>query len=138
MNRSTPSHTASRKSALASKLEAKTVSKQALGLGPNPKGMAKVDRKEKYTKKAHERSKEKARKKAHKDTVCFVCRGKGHAAVDCPNGAKGVAPICFRCGSAEHRLDACPEGSERTGNLPFASCFICKEQVRVVVLCEEA
>ena len=76
MNRSTPAHTLSRKVVLETRQAAALATKQAAGLGPNPKNMPKADRKEKYTKLAHERTKAKARKRSHKDTVCFVCREK--------------------------------------------------------------
>lgn len=76
--------------------------------------MSKSDRKEKYTKKAHEKSAAKNRKKQHKDTVCFQCREKGHAAVDCPNNDSSNK-ICFRCGSNEHRCVCELEVVDRSG-----------------------
>ncbi|GMH76198.1 hypothetical protein TrST_g9482 [Triparma strigata] len=126
MNRATANQKKKQKKAKETKDEAKALAKRSEGFGPNPPGMTKSDRKEKYTKKAHEKSAAKNRKKLHKDTVCFQCREKGHAAVDCPNN-DGSKKICFRCGSNDHRLDNCPNGSDRTGSLPFATCFICKE-----------
>lgn len=75
------------------------------------------------------------------NTICFACRDKGHAVLDCPkiadgsikppdvqNGfsAVGVVGICYRCGSRKHRLSACREKPPDPSNpLPFASCFVC-------------
>lgn len=95
-----------------------------LPLQKNPANMTKEERKEKYTKLAHDKTVEKGLKKLHKNTVCFVCRSKGHAAFNCPKNSQKLK-ICFKCGSSEHRLDDCPKGSDRTGNLPFAECFVC-------------
>ncbi len=117
--------------------------KKKLKAKMNPGGAAKApkpkltheERKEKYTKKAHDRSRAKAEKKKHSSTVCFVCRVKGHAAADCPQNTD--EKICFRCGSSDHRLDDCPKGASRSGDLPFATCYICKGKGHLSGRCPE-
>jgi len=102
----------------------------------NPPNMTKEERREKYTKLAHCKVVEKGLKKMHKHTVCFVCREKGHAAANCPKNSQ-QSKICFRCGSTEHRLDNCPISSDRTGSLPFATCFICNSKGHLSSACPE-
>lgn len=83
------------------------------------------------------------------NTICFACRGKGHAAKDCPDAnlaldnAQEKAPmgICYRhaspiacpqrayclrrCGSAKHSLKRCRKPENPDDPLPFATCFVC-------------
>ncbi|KAI6131591.1 hypothetical protein EDD16DRAFT_867817 [Pisolithus croceorrhizus] len=72
--------------------------------------------------------------KRQEDTVCFVCREKGHAAKDCTKtvgdarageGGKKVVGICYRCGSTRHTLSRCKKPEDPLNPLPFASCFVC-------------
>lgn len=85
------------------------------------------DRRLKYQKDLEiDRAKEEAN-----FTICLGCRKRGHFLKDCPKAP--VAPvaqecnttqICYNCGSYDHALRNCPE--KRSGQLKFASCFICK------------
>ncbi|KAI6002847.1 hypothetical protein EDD15DRAFT_2157147 [Pisolithus albus] len=72
--------------------------------------------------------------KRQDDTVCFVCREKGHTAKDCTKtigdarageGGKKVVGICYRCGSTRHTLSRCKKPEDPLSPLPFASCFVC-------------
>ncbi|EUC64054.1 zinc knuckle protein [Rhizoctonia solani AG-3 Rhs1AP] len=54
-----------------------------------------------------------------KDTVCFACREKGHAAKECPKSnldetagdalptGNNLVGVCYRCGSQKHSLSRC-------------------------------
>ncbi|KAI6033238.1 hypothetical protein F5J12DRAFT_203900 [Pisolithus orientalis] len=67
------------------------------------------------------------------NTICFICREKGHAAKDCTKavvdaqdkGGKKVVGICYRCGSTRHTLSRCKKPEDPLNPLPFASCFVC-------------
>ncbi|KXS11171.1 hypothetical protein M427DRAFT_147995 [Gonapodya prolifera JEL478] len=81
-----------------------------------------------------------------RNTVCFVCRNKGHDSATCPEKLSADLPgdvsaaepsskptsttatsgICYRCGSTSHRVSHCPTPSDPANPLPFASCFVCK------------
>lgn len=67
------------------------------------------------------------------ETICFMCREKGHAAKDCPTSPTTLDDgdttrkigICYRCGSSKHILSRCSKPTDHTNPLPFASCFVC-------------
>lgn len=67
------------------------------------------------------------------NTICFICREKGHAAKDCTKAVvdvqdksgKKVVGICYRCGSTRHTLSRCKKPEDPLNPLPFASCFVC-------------
>lgn len=67
-----------------------------------------------------------------KHIVCLGCRESGHLLKYCPLANQPNQPhqkaqiICFNCGATDHPLRACPHERSANGELPFASCFICK------------
>ncbi|UZJ53851.1 hypothetical protein CBS101457_003171 [Exobasidium rhododendri] len=83
-------------------------------------------------------------------TRCFACRQMGHSAKDCPVSLNepteetddqsipsGVV-CCYRCGSTEHSLAKCKRSAPHVGpDLPFASCFICKEKGHLASKCKQ-
>lgn len=105
--------------------------------------ITKEERKLKFTTIARQRQD----KKRNKDVICFKCRKRGHAVIDCPEADddKADAPkstkkknnrnapitscitiCCYKCGSTEHSLANCPKRkSKYDDELPYAKCFIC-------------
>lgn len=85
------------------------------------------------TMKLERRRAEKALARVKRE-VCYNCRKGGHNLSDCPD-LKSVIPgvdagdgICFKCGSTEHKQFECKV--QRDKEFRFATCFICKEQVK--------
>ena len=124
--------------------------------------MTKDERREKYTNIARQRQDDRK----VKDLICYNCRQRGHRINDCPNnapnsGGSGVGEqqqqqrkshstaagataagggICYKCGSTEHALASCPQhvnGIVDNMNLPYATCFICKQQGHIAVYCQQ-
>jgi len=115
------------------------VAKKQHHQGPKAK-MTKEDRRSKYTAIARERQQ---RHKA-KDLVCYHCREKGHSIHNCPqatsstkkNKKLAAAIICYKCGSTEHTLSQCKKKKDDNDDaLPFATCFICREQGHLASSC---
>jgi len=75
------------------------------------KKMTHEQRKAKYTARAREKRDRKLVSKRFADAICFYCREKGHAAMDCPQKKDTHTPdcdkICYKCGSTEHALRDC-------------------------------
>ena len=121
----------------------------------NPKGtkprMTKEERRLKYTQRARDKRIQQRSKGRMKDTICFKCRKRGHAVIDCPEATdeeksqvqqKSSSIICYKCGSKDHALRACKKltSKERSSftskgrldysqiDLPFATCFVCNEK----------
>ncbi|CUA66661.1 phosphoribosylformylglycinamidine synthase [Rhizoctonia solani] len=84
-----------------------------------------------------------------KDTVCFACREKGHAAKDCLKSnldetggdalpaEKNLVGLCYRCGSKKHSLSRCKKPENLKNPLPFASCFVCKQKGHLASTCSQ-
>ena len=123
--------------------------------------MTKEERRIKYTNIARERRD----KKKHSNTICYSCRKKGHSVSECPfrdgntnnknnkynnNINNNKTPICYKCGKTDHSLNVCPLLTKEERNdkmkggklnyhkmeLPFATCFICKEQGHLSSQCK--
>jgi len=131
-------------------------SKNRVARRQHPKGhqpkMTKEERRAKYTQKARDRRNQNRSKSRMRDTICFKCRKRGHAVIDCPEASaeeknqarqkSSSSIICYKCGSKDHALRACKkltpkERSSFTAKgrldysqivLPFATCFICNEK----------
>ncbi|CAE6460783.1 unnamed protein product [Rhizoctonia solani] len=84
-----------------------------------------------------------------KDTICFACREKGHAAKDCPASnldetdgdalsmQNKLVGICYRCGSKKHSLSRCKKPENPKNPLPYASCFVCKQKGHLASTCPQ-
>ncbi|GAB1525020.1 hypothetical protein RhiTH_008176 [Rhizoctonia solani] len=84
-----------------------------------------------------------------KDTTCFACREKGHAAKECPKAnldvtgddalsvKKYIVGICYRCGSKKHSLSRCKKPENSKNPLPYASCFVCKQKGHLASNCSQ-
>ncbi|CCO28975.1 putative protein C683,02c [Rhizoctonia solani AG-1 IB] len=85
----------------------------------------------------------------HKDTICFACREKGHAAKECPKAnldeaegdalpvKKDLVGTCYRCGSKKHSLSRCRKPENPKNPLPYASCFVCKQKGHLASTCPQ-
>lgn len=105
--------------------------------GSKPK-LTKEERRAKYTQIARDRQAKKRSLQNNAKLTCFHCRQKGHALADCPQ--RSTVNICFKCGSAEHALAICPvlKGRNwRDVELPFATCFVCKEKGHLAFNCPQ-
>lgn len=89
------------------------------------------------TMKLERRRAEKALARLKRE-VCYNCRKGGHNLSDCPDlkskipGVDSAEGVCFKCGSTEHRQFECKV--QRDKEFRFATCFICKESVSIIVL----
>lgn len=122
--------------------------------------MTKEERRAKYTKQARDRRDISSKRKAGWNKICFHCRRKGHITADCPENAnmeqnsnrvdRRNVQICYKCGSEEHGLKKCSKltaeekKDAKSGrmdynkmDLPYATCFICKEKGHLSSQCEE-
>jgi len=117
--------------------------------------ISKAERRAKYTQLARERENRKRRQMQSSNLVCYQCRQKGHAVIDCPNNgsqtsgaSKRKSPgaaasssssrVCFKCGSTEHSLSKCPKRNDGDANdLPFCHCFICNKKGHLSSKCPE-
>ncbi|KZV93406.1 hypothetical protein EXIGLDRAFT_44485 [Exidia glandulosa HHB12029] len=96
--------------------------------------------------KSEERRQKRAQERLS-STICFACRGKGHAAKDCPdanlvndNHKTESAPsmgICYRCGSTKHSLKRCKRPENPDNPLPFATCFVCSGKGHLAGSCQK-
>mmetsp|Transcript_11782 Transcript_11782/g.35772 ORF Transcript_11782/g.35772 Transcript_11782/m.35772 type:complete len:259 (-) Transcript_11782:105-881(-) len=108
--------------------------RNALGDNARPK-MSYEDRRERYLKNAGFDVKKLKGKK------CFRCLGT-HMLKDCPERGGGPGAggggrggmMCFNCGSNEHSLGGCSKAVDMR-NLPYASCFLCKQQGHITRFC---
>lgn len=64
--------------------------------------------------------------------VCLQCRSRSHSLQNCPQNSK-AATVCYNCGSTTHPLRDCK--AKKTGELKWASCFICKEVGHISSAC---
>ena len=122
--------------------------------------MTKEERRAKYTKQARDRRDKASKTKAGWNKICFHCRRKGHVTADCKENPENFgdsnrsnprnSQICYKCGSDEHGLKQCPKltaeekKEAKAGrmdynkmDLPFATCFICKEKGHLSSQCEQ-
>lgn len=78
-------------------------------------------------------------------TTCLNCRKRGHFLKDCPK-LKGIQQVevvqeakggvfCYNCGSYGHALRHCTLERDPGGYLPYASCFICKQEGHLARSC---
>ncbi|KAJ1304774.1 hypothetical protein OPQ81_005910 [Rhizoctonia solani] len=100
-------------------------------------------------KKSSEARRLKRIDERRKDTTCFACREKGHAAKDCPKSrldeidgdalpAEGkLVGVCYRCGSKKHSLSKCKKSENPKNPLPYASCFVCKQKGHLASTCPQ-
>jgi zinc finger CCHC domain-containing protein 9 len=113
------------------------------------KPMTKEERRAKYTLLHRARREKDLRRQKFSHVVCFHCRKKGHAVIDCPdmkttprstpsNLPAVPIQICYKCGSTEHTLRHCTVRSSSSKDkeaLPFASCFVCHEKGHLAGQC---
>ena len=92
------------------------------------------DRERRIQKKIEksQETKEKPLSQKKKHSYCIICKEKGHYAETCRQTKAKThlkeleKHICFNCGKDDHSIHTCPE--PRGKNLPFATCFFCKER----------
>jgi hypothetical protein len=65
---------------------------------------------------------------------CFKCRKRGHTVAECKSQENESDTLCYNCGSKEHSLAGCDKKVDYK-HLPFAECFICKEQGHISANC---
>ena len=107
-----------------------------------PRGkLNKDERRQKFS--AVDEVEQKRLKEEANFTICLGCRKRGHFLKDCPKAIRAaedvaavVDGICFNCGGADHRLQDCKKPRDRSGKLPFASCFICKLKGHIARDCD--
>ena len=117
--------------------------------------LSRDERKQKYSD--IDKVEQEREKNAANFTICLGCRKRGHYLKDCPklanNGTALSDPrqtshvigsnegqsqlICFNCGSTEHALRACDRPKKADGQLPFATCFLCKKKGHLSRDCPE-
>lgn len=79
-------------------------------------------------------------------TICLNCRKRGHFVKDCPRlkgrPVESEQPVqekggvfCYNCGSYGHALRHCTMERDPNGYLPYASCFICKQEGHLARSC---
>jgi zinc finger CCHC domain-containing protein 9 len=106
--------------------------------------MTKEERREKYTAMAKKR-RDKMQNRGprpngggSKEIVCYQCRQTGHSVTNCPmkgdDASENSEMLCYRCGSTKHALSSC---KKRSSDLPFATCFICKEKGHLASGCSQ-
>lgn len=101
----------------------------------NKKGIPKSE--VQRTIKLERRRAEKALARLKRD-VCYNCRKGGHNLSDCPDlkskipGVDAADGLCFKCGSTEHKSYECKVQKDQ--GFRFATCFICKEQVCIMLI----
>mmetsp|Transcript_9366 Transcript_9366/g.17625 ORF Transcript_9366/g.17625 Transcript_9366/m.17625 type:complete len:205 (+) Transcript_9366:347-961(+) len=116
--------------------------------------LTKAERKEKYTKQARDRREKSTNRKHNASKICFNCRQKGHTVADCPqskiDGEKKNL-VCYKCGLSDHALKDCKRLTKEEKDLmtkggrinytamelPFATCFICKETGHLSSQCDK-
>jgi zinc finger CCHC domain-containing protein 9 len=100
-----------------------------------------------FKKERSEARRQRRERERNSGKVCFACRKEGHRIQDCqetdaagaavssksnrPGG--GAASICYRCGKSDHALKQCRLHPSK--GLPFARCFVCKEQGHITSNC---
>jgi hypothetical protein len=115
--------------------------------------LTKADRKEKFTAlavKAREKQQKREQQRNggqpawdssdSKNTdklYCLSCRGKGHVVKDCKKARPNTTGMCFNCGSTEHALHNCKEKRDKSGALPYASCFVCNQKGHISAQCPQ-
>ena len=74
--------------------------------------------------------------------ICLGCRKRGHLLKDCPKAAQvaddvkaSVDGMCFNCGGTDHTLKDCRAPRDKSGKLPYAACFICKQKGHIARDC---
>ncbi|KAL1920055.1 uncharacterized protein VTP21DRAFT_1201 [Calcarisporiella thermophila] len=72
----------------------------------------------------------------HQNTICYVCREKGHSAQICPKAAETGVGICYNCGSSEHTTKTCTKPRNKNP-YKFASCFVCNGQGHLASQCPQ-
>lgn len=104
--------------------------------------ISKDERRQKFLNVLVEQKEQEREKDAANFTTCLGCRKRGHFLKDCPKNGQvandePVVDICFNCGETGHALRHCGKPRRRDGNLPFASCFICKRKGHISKDCPE-
>ena len=107
------------------------------------KKLPKISREERK-RKYHEQIEREREQQEANFTICLGCRKRGHFVKDCPRYSMTPSErqqlcgeLCFNCGSFDHTLKNCPVPRNRNGDLPFASCFICKQSGHISRDCPE-